>query len=50
MKKCEEASWMRGETQETETSPVAYNTALRIIMTWMTENPHQHEDVNNHYI
>ena len=28
--------------QETEIHPVAYDTALRITMTWMTENLHQH--------
>ena len=28
--------------QETETSPADYNTALRITMTWMTENLYQH--------
>ena len=33
---------MRGELlQETE-SPVAYDTALRFTMIWMTENLHQH--------
>ena len=28
--------------QETETHPVVYDTALRITMTSMTENFHQH--------
>ena len=28
--------------QVTETCPVAYDTALRITMTWMTENLYQH--------
>lgn len=31
--------------QGTETCAVAYNTALRIIMTWMTENLLQHYEV-----
>ena len=31
--------------QETETSPAAYDTALRTAMTWMSENLHQHIDI-----
>ena len=31
-----DASWMRGET---ETCPIAYDTALRVTMTWMTGHP-----------
>ena len=33
--------WEVRRLQETETSPIAYDTALRITTTWMTENPHQ---------
>ena len=34
----EEASWMRDET---DTSPVASDMAIKMTMTWMTDNLHQ---------
>ena len=44
----EEDSWMRSELlRGTETSPVAYDTSLRITMTWTTEKPSSTDNATN---